>query len=58
MVLAMTMLPHLIPAKRPADASVVTSAVGIAGARHEVLPPRQVIGGGLLFRATSRAAPP
>ncbi|WP_298944010.1 hypothetical protein [uncultured Microbacterium sp.] len=54
----MTILPSFVRTTRPADASVVTSAVGIAGARHEVLPPRRVIGGGLLCRAISRAAPP
>lgn len=45
--------------ERLSDASVVTSAVDIAGARHEILPPRQQFtDGGLLIRSVSRAASP
>lgn len=58
MVLAMTMPARLIRSERPADASIVTSVLDIAGARHEVLPPRRIVGGGLLIRFLLRAAPP
>jgi len=58
MVLAMTRILCLVPSERRFDASVVTSAADIAGARHEVLPPRRTAPGGRLIRATSRAAPP
>jgi hypothetical protein len=58
MVRAMTILVDLSPSGRLTDASVVTSVVDIAGARHEVLPPRRISGGDLLFRAPYRAASP
>jgi len=57
MVRAMTTGVDPIRSERFADASVVTSVVDIAGARHEVLPPR-FTGGDLLFRSPSRAASP
>lgn len=57
MVRAMTTGVDPIRSELLADASVVTSVVDIAGARHEVLPPR-FTGGDLLFRSPSRAASP
>lgn len=44
--------------ERLADASVVTAAADIAGARHEVLPPRRVFVRGSFLRAARRADPP
>jgi hypothetical protein len=58
MVLAMTSPLGLITPEHRFDASVVTCAADIAGARHEVLPPRRIAAAGRLIRATPRAAPP
>jgi len=44
--------------ERLTDASVVTAAVDIAGARHEVLPPRLTDADGPFVQATRRVAPP
>ncbi|MDW4574002.1 hypothetical protein R8Z57_14570 [Microbacterium sp. M3] len=44
--------------ERLVDASVVTAVVDIAGARHEVLPPRRHVAGGLSVQPTLRVAPP
>jgi hypothetical protein len=45
--------------ERPADATVVTRAMDIAGARHEVLPPRMAgVGAVVLLRSPFRAPPP
>jgi hypothetical protein len=44
--------------ERLADASVVTAVVDIAGARHEVLPPRRTAADGLYVQPTRRVAPP
>jgi hypothetical protein len=44
--------------ERPSDASVVTAVVDIAGARHEVLPPRRVFTPGLVPQPPRRAEPP
>ncbi|WP_224786002.1 hypothetical protein [Microbacterium caowuchunii] len=55
----MSMAPRTSASERLVDASVVVRVLDIAGARHEVLPPRmQVSGGVLLFRSSSRASPP
>jgi hypothetical protein len=44
--------------EHPADATVVTRAMDIAGARHEVLPPRMArVGAVVLLRSTFRAPP-
>lgn len=43
------------PSRRLPDASVVTAVVDMAGARHEVLPPRSTFAGAL---HAVRAAPP
>lgn len=58
MVMAMTTTPPTHYATRLADASVVTAVVDIAGARHEVLPPRRNDAEGLLLQFFRRAAPP
>lgn len=58
MVRAMITVFDRTHSERLVDASVVTSVVGFAGARHEVLPPRRSSGGGLLFRSALRAASP
>jgi hypothetical protein len=58
MVRAMTRTPRLVASDRRFDDSVVTCAADIAGARHEVLPPRCAAAGGRRSRATLRAAPP
>jgi hypothetical protein len=58
MVMAMTTIPRPRRLERLADASVVTAVVDIAGARHEVLPPRRSVTGGLLMQPTRRGAPP
>ena len=55
MVKAMTSRPQPTMASRPADALLVTCAADIAGARHEVLPPRMIADGGI---TAARAAPP
>ncbi|MDT0141351.1 MULTISPECIES: hypothetical protein [unclassified Microbacterium] len=44
--------------ERLADASVVTAVVDIAGARHEVLPPRRRDADGLSVQPIRRVAPP
>ncbi|WP_163617974.1 MULTISPECIES: hypothetical protein [unclassified Microbacterium] len=44
--------------ERLTDASVVTAVVDIAGARHEVLPPRRTDADGLFVQPTRRVAPP
>lgn len=58
MVMGMTVRAYRHRIERLSDASVVTAAVDIAGARHEVLPPRRDAMGGLIVTLTSRAAPP
>lgn len=58
MVRAMITMTDRNRMERPADASVVTDVVDIAGARHEVLPPRRNVASGLLAQPTTRAAPP
>jgi hypothetical protein len=58
MVRAMITFADRTHSERLVDASVLTSVVDIAGARHEVLPPRRSSGGGLLFRSAFRAASP
>lgn len=58
MVMGMTVMAPRHRIERLSDASVVTAAVDIAGARHEVLPPRRDAMGGLIVTLTSRAAPP
>jgi hypothetical protein len=45
--------------QRPTDAAVVRRDLDIAGARHEVLPPRSRLwGADVLYRSRSRASPP
>ncbi|MCR2811002.1 MULTISPECIES: hypothetical protein [unclassified Microbacterium] len=44
--------------ERPADATVVVRAMDIAGARHEVLPPRMVLNGSTLPLRSPLRAPP
>jgi len=59
MVRGMSMALRTSASERLVDASVVVRVLDIAGARHEVLPPRmQMSGGVLLFRSSSRASPP
>lgn len=58
MVRAMIAMAYRHGMERLADASVVTAVVDIAGARHEVLPPRRNVASGLLAQPTTRAAPP
>lgn len=58
MVLAMTTITCRHRTERPIDASVVMAVVDIAGARHEVLPPRQSVAGGFSTPLTLGAAPP
>jgi hypothetical protein len=58
MVMGMSVIAHRHRIERLSDASVVTAAVDIAGARHEVLPPRRNVMGGLIVTFTSHAAPP
>ncbi|WP_194398756.1 hypothetical protein [Microbacterium atlanticum] len=48
--------PHR--SERLVDASVVTAVVEIAGARHEVLPPRRTGADALLLQPTRGVAPP
>jgi hypothetical protein len=44
--------------ERPDDATVVVRAMDIAGARHEVLPPRMILDGGASpLRLPLRALP-
>lgn len=45
-------------AELPLDASVLTAVVDIAGARHEVLPPRSTVAAGLLPQGSAGAEPP
>lgn len=56
--MAMSELVRRFRVARLFDASVVTAAADIAGARHEVLPPRRYVMGGVFLTPTSRAAPP
>lgn len=59
MVMAMISLTNPHGMERLSDASVVTAAVDIAGARHEVLPPRRSGADGLVAKQpTRRLAPP
>ena len=58
MVMAMTTMARPHRMERLTDASVVTSVVEIAGARHEVLPPRRSTAGGLFPKPIRRVAPP
>lgn len=58
MVRAMTTIAHQHRTARLVDASVVTAVVDIAGARHEVLPPRRTGADGLFEQPTRRVAPP
>ena len=58
MVMAMISTTFLQRTERLVDASVVTAVVDIAGARHEVLPPRRHAAGGLSVQPTLRVAPP
>jgi hypothetical protein len=58
MVMAMTTMARSHCTERLADASVVTAVVDIAGARHEVLPPRQSDAGGLFVQSIRRDTPP
>ncbi len=58
MVMAMITVAHTRSTERLVDASVVTAVADIAGARHEVLPPRRNDADGLLMQPTRRAAPP
>ncbi|WP_162564311.1 MULTISPECIES: hypothetical protein [Microbacterium] len=54
----MITVAHTRSTERLVDASVVTAVADIAGARHEVLPPRRNDADGLLMQPTRRAAPP
>ena len=58
MVMAMTPMTRPHRTERLADASVVTAVADIAGARHEVLPPRRTDLDGLFAQPTRRVAPP
>jgi hypothetical protein len=58
MVMAMTTMNRQHRSTRLADACVATAVVDIAGARHEVLPPRRDAAGGLLAQPTLGGAPP
>ena len=58
MVMAMTTIASRDHTERLTDASVVTAVVDIAGARHEVLPPRRNAAGGLLAQPAVSGAPP
>ena len=58
MVMAMTTIASRHHTERLTDASVVTAVVDIAGARHEVLPPRRTDADGLFVQPTRRVAPP
>lgn len=57
MVRAMDPITRLVASERRLDGFVVACAADIAGARHEVLPPRRGAASGWLIAATSRAAP-
>jgi|GEM_PF-2835502 len=58
MVMAMITAARRHRTERLRDASVVTAVVDIAGARHEVLPPRRRVASGLFMPFAGRAAPP
>jgi hypothetical protein len=58
MVMAMTTMARPHRMERLVDASVVTAVADIAGARHEVLPPRRSGADGLRVQPTRRVAPP
>ncbi len=58
MVMAMTAMARPHRSERLVDASVVTAVVEIAGARHEVLPPRRTGADALLLQPTRGVAPP
>lgn len=58
MVMAMTTMARPHRSERLPDASVVTAVADIAGARHEVLPPRRTGADGLSSQSTIRVAPP
>jgi hypothetical protein len=58
MVMAMSTTARTFTTERLVDASVVTAVADIAGARHEVLPPRRRVVSGLIMQPTRRAAPP
>ena len=59
MVRGMSTAAPVITSARLIDASVVARVLDIAGARHEVLPPRMTVSGGvLLFRRAPRFPPP
>ncbi|MEL5989790.1 hypothetical protein ACOKGD_09205 [Microbacterium phosphatis] len=54
----MTSLTRPAVSARTTDPSVVTSAVDIAGARHEILPPRRITQGEPSTRPVFRAWSP
>ncbi len=58
MVMTMTTNTCRHRTERLIDASVVTAVADVAGARHEVLPPRQSVAGGLSTPLAWGAAPP
>lgn len=58
MVMAMTTTAARPCAQRLVDASAVTAVVDMAGAPHEVLPPRRFAASGLSAQSTPRVAPP
>ena len=58
MVMAMITMTRPHRTERLADGSVVTAVVDIAGARHEVLPPRRTFAGALFPQPALRAEPP
>lgn len=59
MVMAMITMARQYRTERLTDASVVTAVLDIAGARHEVLPPRRIDADGLFVQPTTRrVAPP
>jgi len=58
MVMAMTPMARPHRTERLTDASVWTAVVDIAGARHEVLPPRRSDADGLSVQPLRRVAPP
>lgn len=58
MVRAMITMASRRRKERLSDASVVTAVADIAGARHEVLPPRKALAAGLIPQPLRRAEPP
>ena len=58
MVMGMITPAHQHCAERLSDGSVLTAVVDIAGACHEVLPPRKVAAAGLLTQRSAGAVPP